>query len=142
MKILPFWCTLSGLTLKGEHYDVAKAHHELEDVELERRLAKINIPNKTELYLKLLVIDRENNIITPEEYDTQKAELTLDDNELDIECLVIQRKYEHITKEQYDYKLIDLKYKDSVHSTDLPFARYELDKKYGKLTEKEFDKAV
>jgi len=142
MKILPFGLTLSGLTLRGEHRDVAEAYYNLEGVALERRLAEINTPDKNELKLKLLHIDRENDIITPEEYDTQKAKLTLEDNELEIEYLVIQRKYEHITKKEYDYKIIDLKYKDSVHQTDLPFARLELDKKYGKLTEKEFDKAV
>lgn len=141
-KILPFGWTLSGLTLKGKYYDIAKAHYNLEGEALERKLAEIEISNGFELATKLLEFDLKYEHITAEEYDTHKAELTMEGNKLEIEHLVIQRKYEHITKEEYDYQLIELKYRGSVHDTDLPFARLELDKKYGKLTEKQFDKAV
>lgn len=142
MKMIPFGCTLAGLTLKGEHRDVAQAHYELEGRALECRLAEINTSDKTELKVELLDIDLKHGVITEEDHDIKSAEATLQGDELEIELLVLQRKYKHITKEEYDYKFIELKYKDSEHETDLPFARFELDKKYGKLTEKEFDKAI
>lgn len=142
MKLLPFGWTLSGLTLKGKHRDIAQAYYELEGEALERKILKIEISNKDEYELAELKLDRKYDNLTDEQYDIKKAKLTLENNELDIKLLEIERKYKHITKEEYDYKLIDLKYKESVHTTDLPFARYSLDKKYGKLTEKEFDKAV
>ncbi len=141
MTIIPFRLTLAGLTLKGKHYDVAEAHHDLEGEALERRLLEIET-DKDKLPLELLNLDLKYGHITQEQFDVKEVELTMEGDEKEIELLVLQRKYKHITKEEYDYQLVELKYKDSIHDTDLPFARFELDKKYGKLTEKEFDKAV
>lgn len=141
-KILPFGWTLSGLTLKGKPRAIAKAYHELDGYDLDCRLVEIETPDRQTADLEKLDLDLSYKLIDEEEYDTTKAELTLEDKELDIELLVIQRKYKHITKQEYDYQLVALKYTGSEHATDLPFARLELDKKYGKLTAKEFDKAV
>lgn len=142
MKILPFRLSLAGLTLKGKHYDVAEAHYNLTGEALERRLLIIGIDDETHLKLALLRLDIKYERITEEHYDTQKAELTLTNDDLVLELLSLKRKYKHISKEEYDYELVEIKYKNSKFDTDLSFARYELDKKYGKLTEKEFDKAV
>jgi len=98
--------------------------------------------SEAELTQEKLKIDLKYEKISQEEYDIEDVKLTLSDDELEIELLNIERKYKHITKEEYDYKMVEVKYRNSAHDTDLPFARYELDKKYGKLTEKEFDKAV
>jgi hypothetical protein len=141
-RFYPFTLTLAGLTLKGNQYDTAKAYYELDGEDLERKLAEIHISDKNQLVLKLLEFDKQYGHITAMEYDIAVAKETLSDTDLQKELLVIDRRWNGITKEEYDYKLIELIHGGSEHITNLPFARLELDKKYGKLTEKEFDKAV
>lgn len=141
-RFIPFGLTLAGLTLKGKQKEISRAYYELDGEDLERRLLILNSEDEAELKIKLLELDKKYGHKTYEEYDIALAELTCEGKELEIKKLEIERKYEHISKESYDYKLAELKYKDSDEKSDWPFIRLQLDKKYGKLTEKQFDKAV
>lgn len=81
--------------------------------------------------------------------DIVKAEYELEGEELErelirinsdnkaIELLKIDRKYNYISKEEYDYKYIELEHNDN---SEYSLIKLNLDKKYGKIDEIEFQK--
>ncbi len=87
--------------------------------------------------------------------DIEKAEYELDGEELDRrlaeinsenkddlakENLKLDRKHHHISKEKYDYLYAELKFQDDKMGQSL--ARLELDKKYDKISESDYEKGV
>lgn len=125
---------------KGKQREIEKANYELEGEELERRLAEINSENSTELAKAYTELDFKYGHLGKEEYETKMAEFNLDGKELQKELLKIKRKYNKLSKREFDEAYAELEYDEDEMSLSL--ARLEIQKKYGDITETEYEKGV
>ncbi len=76
-----------------------------------------------------------------EKLDRRLAEINIEsEDELAEENLKIDRKYGKLTKEEFDYAFAKIKYKDDEMGQSL--AQLELDKKYHKINDNDYEKGV
>src|SRR6056297_3527933 len=97
-RFLPFGWSPSHWGLSGKLREAARANHELEGEELERRLLEINLANRTdrEMARVALDLDKKYDKITDEEYDRKVLESRseiLSLKERSLEELDIDKKY-------------------------------------------------
>lgn len=86
-------------------------------------------------------IEKAEYELSGEALDRRLAELNSEtEDELTEENLKLDRKHEHLSKEEFDYSYTKFKYKDDEMGQSL--AQLELDKKYHKITESEYEKGI
>jgi len=106
-RFLPFGWSPSHWGLTGKLREAARANHELEGEELERRWLEINLADRTdkEMARVALDIDKKYGKITDEEYDRKVLESRseiLSPKEKELEELDIDKKYGNVSNEDYD----------------------------------------
>ena len=101
MKI-PFKFLPGSWGLKGKTRDYAEAEYYLTGEELQRKIAEIKSTSADDLILRNLEIDLEFKHIMQMEYDTQYAELTLEDEELALELARINHENGTLTDREYE----------------------------------------
>ena len=122
-RIIPFGLTLAGLTLKGEHRDVAKAYYDLDGEDLERRLLELTVEDEKERKIKTLELDRKYEHISKKDYDYKLIELKYKDSDeasdLPFARLQLDKKYGKLTEKEFDkavHSLGNRPWIDVIHS--------------------------
>lgn len=135
-KLIPFRFLPASWGLKGTSREIAQAEYELEGYELAVKLNDLKQQDPKEKNVQKLLIDLHHNMISKIDCDLALANIKFTGTELDIEINKINYKHGLITEYDYETNLVKFEIADPIQRM---VKWTELDYKYNKITEKQYD---